>query len=150
ALTKEMKEIFEELEAEVDQNDVPRKHDEIKWKNLLITNDNLIADCLSKYVFYTATDYVLTVSRFFDIHEALNAAQKRIAELKSENSNQQNKIQNDDPDVIVNHFSKLKVEHLNMQLKYQQLKESFENKKLVTSSDAPTFYSAIVIRKLKD
>nr|GEX30677.1 retrovirus-related Pol polyprotein from transposon TNT 1-94 [Tanacetum cinerariifolium] len=101
ALTKEMKEIFEELEAEVDQNDVPRKHDEIKWKNLLITNDNLIADCLSKYVFYTATDYVLTVSRFSDIHEALNAAQKRIAELKSENSNKQNKIQNDDPDIVL-------------------------------------------------
>nr|GEY20416.1 hypothetical protein [Tanacetum cinerariifolium] len=52
------------------------KHDEIEQKNLLIANDNLIADCLSKDVFYTATDYVLTFSRFFDMHEALNAAQK--------------------------------------------------------------------------
>nr|GEU39036.1 hypothetical protein [Tanacetum cinerariifolium] len=58
---KEMKEFFEELEAEVDQNFVNRKHDEIERKNLLIANDNLIADCLSKDVFYTATDYVLTV-----------------------------------------------------------------------------------------
>ncbi|GJT64263.1 hypothetical protein Tco_1015743 [Tanacetum coccineum] len=41
-----MKEIFEELEAEVDQNVVNRKHDEIERKNLLIANDNLIADCL--------------------------------------------------------------------------------------------------------
>ncbi|GKA25002.1 hypothetical protein Tco_0711035 [Tanacetum coccineum] len=48
ALTKEMKDIFEELEAEVDQNVVNRKHDEIERKNLLIANDNLIADCLSK------------------------------------------------------------------------------------------------------
>nr|GEW08523.1 integrase, catalytic region, zinc finger, CCHC-type, peptidase aspartic, catalytic [Tanacetum cinerariifolium] len=80
ALTKEtkgMKQIFKELEAEVDQNVVNRKHDEIERKNLLIVNDNLIADCLSKDVFYTATDYVLTVSRFSDMHEAFNAAQKR-------------------------------------------------------------------------
>nr|GEW37252.1 integrase, catalytic region, zinc finger, CCHC-type, peptidase aspartic, catalytic [Tanacetum cinerariifolium] len=47
----------------------------------------------------TATDSVLTVSRFSNMHEALNAAQKCIAELESENSNLQNKIQNDDHDV---------------------------------------------------
>ncbi|GJR64915.1 hypothetical protein Tco_0010980 [Tanacetum coccineum] len=35
---KEMKDIFEELEAEVDQNGVDRKHDEIERKNLLIAN----------------------------------------------------------------------------------------------------------------
>ncbi|GJT83085.1 retrovirus-related pol polyprotein from transposon TNT 1-94 [Tanacetum coccineum] len=39
--------LFEELEAEVDQNGVDRKHDEIERKNLLIANDNLIADCLT-------------------------------------------------------------------------------------------------------
>ncbi|GKE84624.1 hypothetical protein Tco_1558366 [Tanacetum coccineum] len=46
--TKEMKDIFEELEAKVDQNAVNRKHDEIERKNILIAHDNLIADCLSK------------------------------------------------------------------------------------------------------
>nr|GEW21346.1 integrase, catalytic region, zinc finger, CCHC-type, peptidase aspartic, catalytic [Tanacetum cinerariifolium] len=147
---KEMKEIFKELEAEVDQHVVHRKHDEIGRKNLFIANDNLIADCLSKDVFYTATDSVLTVSRFYDMHEALNAAQKRIVELEFENSNLQNKIQNDDHDVMVKHFSKLEVEHLNLQLKYQHIKESFENKKSVTSSDAPTFDSVFVIGQLKD
>nr|GEW74470.1 hypothetical protein [Tanacetum cinerariifolium] len=86
------------------------KHDEIERRNLLITNDNLIADCLSKDAFYTATDYVLTVSRFSDMQEALNAAQKRIAELEYENSNMENKIQNDDHDVMVNHFSKLEAQ----------------------------------------
>ncbi|GJU66141.1 hypothetical protein Tco_1252400 [Tanacetum coccineum] len=45
---KEMKEIFEELEAEVDQNVVNRKYDAIERKNILIANDNLIAHCLSK------------------------------------------------------------------------------------------------------
>nr|GEU94700.1 retrovirus-related Pol polyprotein from transposon TNT 1-94 [Tanacetum cinerariifolium] len=146
---KEMKEIFKELEAKVDQHVVHRKHDEIKSKNLLIANDNLIVDCLYKDVFYTTTDYVLTVSRFFDMHEALNAAQKRIAELKYENSNLKNKIQNDDHDVM-KYFFKLEMEHLNLQLKYQHLEESFENKKLVTSSDAPTFDYVFVIGKLND
>ncbi|GJT81578.1 hypothetical protein Tco_1055920 [Tanacetum coccineum] len=56
-----MKDIFEELEAEVDQNVVNRKHDEIEQKNLLIANDNLIADCLSKEVFYIATNSELTI-----------------------------------------------------------------------------------------
>nr|GEZ56159.1 integrase, catalytic region, zinc finger, CCHC-type, peptidase aspartic, catalytic [Tanacetum cinerariifolium] len=150
ALTKEMKEIFKELEAEVDQNVMHRKHDEIERKIFLIANDNLIADCLSKDVFYIATDSVLTVSRSSDMHEALNAAQKRIAEFESENSNLPKNIQNDDCDVIVNYFSKLEVEHLNLQLKYQHLKESFENKKSVTSLDAPTFDSVFVIGQLKD
>nr|GEZ26146.1 hypothetical protein [Tanacetum cinerariifolium] len=147
---KEMKEIFKELEAEVDQNVLHRKHDEIERKNLLIANDNLIADYLSKDMFYTASDYVLTVFRFSDMHEALSAAQKRIAKLEYENFNLQNKIQNYDHDVMKNHFSKLEVEHLNLQLKYQHLKESFENKKSVTSSDAPTFVSVFVIGQLQD
>nr|GEW09369.1 hypothetical protein [Tanacetum cinerariifolium] len=82
ALTKEVKEkkeIFKELEAEVDQNVVNRKYDEIERKNILIANDNLIVDFLSKDVFYTATDFALTVSRFSDMHEAFNAAQKLLA-----------------------------------------------------------------------
>nr|GEX79198.1 hypothetical protein [Tanacetum cinerariifolium] len=99
ALTKEIKEIFEELEAEVDQHVVNRKHAKIERKNLLIANDNLITDCLSKDVLYTATDSVLTIFRFSEIHEAFNAAQKRISELESKNSNMQNKIQNDDHDL---------------------------------------------------
>nr|GEX57981.1 hypothetical protein [Tanacetum cinerariifolium] len=119
-------------------------------KNLLIANDNSIADWLSKDVFYTATDYVLTVSRFSDMHEALYATQTRIVELKSKNSNMKNKIQNDNHDVTIKQFSKLEMEHLNLQLKYQHLKESFETKKSVTSSDAPTFDSLFVIRKLND
>nr|GEZ21386.1 hypothetical protein [Tanacetum cinerariifolium]GEZ24921.1 hypothetical protein [Tanacetum cinerariifolium] len=100
APTKESKKMnsFKELEAEVDQHVINRKHAEIEQRNLLIANDNLITDCLSKDVFYTATDSVLTVSRFSDMYEAFTTAQKRIAELISENSNLQNKIQNDDHD----------------------------------------------------
>ncbi|GJR19986.1 retrovirus-related pol polyprotein from transposon TNT 1-94 [Tanacetum coccineum] len=145
-----MKAVFENLEAEVDQNEIDLKSGEIERKNLLITNENLIAECLSKDVFYTATDSVLNVSRFSDMHDAFTIAQKRIADLESENFNLRNKIQNDDHDSMIKHFSKLEVEHFNLQLKYQNLKERFGNKKPVTSSDAPSFDSLFMIGKLNE
>ncbi|GJX23403.1 hypothetical protein Tco_0227848 [Tanacetum coccineum] len=74
---KEMKEIFDQIEAEVDQNAVDKKCNEIKRKNLLIENENLIADCLSKEVFYTATNSVFTVSIFFDMRDAYIVAEKQ-------------------------------------------------------------------------
>ncbi|GJX18753.1 hypothetical protein Tco_0221430 [Tanacetum coccineum] len=71
-----MKAVFENLEAEVDQNETDLRSGEIERKNLLITNENLVAECLSKDVFYTATDFVLNVSRFSDMHDAFTSAQK--------------------------------------------------------------------------
>ncbi|GJR12875.1 hypothetical protein Tco_0795527 [Tanacetum coccineum] len=122
---KEMKDIFEELEAEVDQNVVNRKHDEIEQKNLLIANDNLIADCLSKEVFYIATNSELTVSRFTEMHEAHTIVQTRCLELKAE-------------------LSKLRDK-----LKYQNLKESFGNNPSPPARDTPDFDSVFVIEKMK-
>ncbi|GJT63963.1 retrovirus-related pol polyprotein from transposon TNT 1-94, partial [Tanacetum coccineum] len=136
-----MKAVFENLEAEVDQNKTDLQSGEIKWKNLLITNENLVAECLSKDVFYTAMDSVLNMSRFSDMHDAFTSVQKRIIDLESKNFNLRNKIQNDDHDSMIKYFSKLEVEHFNLQLKYQNLKERFGNKKPVTSSDAPSFDS---------
>ncbi|GJU03904.1 integrase, catalytic region, zinc finger, CCHC-type containing protein [Tanacetum coccineum] len=118
-----MKAVFENLEAEVDQNETDLRSGEIERKNLLITNENLVAECF---------------------------AQKRIADLESENFNLRNKIQNDDHDSMIKHFSKLEVEHFNLHIKYQNLKERFGNKKPVTSSDAPSFDSLFVIRKLNE
>ncbi|GJZ71321.1 retrovirus-related pol polyprotein from transposon TNT 1-94 [Tanacetum coccineum] len=111
---KEMKEVFDQMEAEVDQNAVDKKCDEIKRKNLVSENENLIVECLSKDVFYTATDYVLNVSRYSDMHDAYTVPQKGIAKLEAENSNLTHKIQKDDHDEMIKHFSKLEVEHLNL------------------------------------
>ncbi|GJV21971.1 hypothetical protein Tco_1370991 [Tanacetum coccineum] len=116
-----MKEIFEELEAEVDQNAVNRKHDEIERKILLIVNDNLISDCLSKEVFYIATNSELTISRFTEIHAAHTM-----------------------PTLLLKH-----VNHLNLQLKYQNLKESFGNKPSLPARDTPDFDSVFIIEKMK-
>ncbi|GJR22928.1 hypothetical protein Tco_0971455 [Tanacetum coccineum] len=60
-------------------------------RTLPTTDDKLNID-----VFYTAMDSVLNVSRFSDMHDAFTSAQKRIANLESENFNLRNKNQNDD------------------------------------------------------
>nr|GEV20166.1 Gag-Pol polyprotein [Tanacetum cinerariifolium] len=83
---KEMKDVFEELEAEVAQNVIDRKHDAIERKHLLIENDNLIAECLSK--------------------------EARCLELKVELSNLRDKSHHDNHEELVNHFSKLEVTQL--------------------------------------
>ncbi|GJT73857.1 hypothetical protein Tco_1033143 [Tanacetum coccineum] len=44
---KGMEEIFDQMSAEVDQNTVDKQCAEIERKNLLIANENLIANCLS-------------------------------------------------------------------------------------------------------
>ncbi|GJW08202.1 retrovirus-related pol polyprotein from transposon TNT 1-94 [Tanacetum coccineum] len=143
------KNVFEELEAEVDQNVVDRKHDEIKQKNLLIAHDNLIADCLSKEVFYVATNSELNVSRFTEMHDAHTIVEARCLELEAELSNLREKIQNDNHNELVKRFSKLEVNHLNLQLKYQNLKESFGNNPSTPARDTPDFDSAFVIGKMK-
>ncbi|GJT30805.1 hypothetical protein Tco_0911080 [Tanacetum coccineum] len=120
-----MKDIFEELQAEVDQNVINRKHDEIEQKNLLIANDNLIADCLSKEVFYIATNSELTVSKFTKMHKAHTIVQTRCLELEAE-------------------LSKLRDK-----LKYQNLKESFGNDPSPPARDTPDFDSVFVIKKMK-
>ncbi|GJV06992.1 retrovirus-related pol polyprotein from transposon TNT 1-94 [Tanacetum coccineum] len=146
---KEMKDIFEELEAEVDQNGVDRKHDEIERKNLLIANDNLIADCLSKEVFYVATNSELNVSSFTEMHDAHTSLKARCLELEVELSNLHDKIQKDNHDELIKRFSNLEVNHLNLQLKYQNLKESFETNTSPPARDVPDFDSVFVIEKMK-
>nr|GEW77706.1 hypothetical protein [Tanacetum cinerariifolium] len=105
---KEMKDVFEELEVEVAQNVVDRKHDEIKRKNLLIVNDNLIAECLSKEVFSVTTDSKLNVARFTEMHVANTIVEARYLELKAELSNLRDKSHNDNHGDLVNRFSNLK------------------------------------------
>nr|GEV43303.1 hypothetical protein [Tanacetum cinerariifolium] len=65
-----MKTVFENLKAEVDQNAIDLKSGEIKRKNLLITNEILIANCIAQDVFFTVTDSAMTASRFHELSTA--------------------------------------------------------------------------------
>ncbi|GJU44603.1 retrovirus-related pol polyprotein from transposon TNT 1-94 [Tanacetum coccineum] len=143
------KKIFEELEAEVDQHIVHRKHDEIERKNILIANDNLIVDCLFKDVFHVATNSELNVSSFTEMHDAHTSLKARCLELEVELSNLRDKIQKDNHDELIKRFSNLEVNHLNLQLKYQNLKESFGNDTSPPTRDVPDFDLVFVIEKMK-
>nr|GEU32645.1 retrovirus-related Pol polyprotein from transposon TNT 1-94 [Tanacetum cinerariifolium] len=115
ALTKEIKEIkyvFEELEAEVAQNAIDRKHDEIERKNLLIAYDNLIAECLSKEVFYVATNSKLNVARFTKMHVANTIVEARCLELEAELFNLRDKSHNGNHNELVNLLSNLEITQL--------------------------------------
>ncbi|GJW83800.1 hypothetical protein Tco_0156945 [Tanacetum coccineum] len=71
-------------------------NDEIEQKNLLIANDNLINDCLSKEVFYIAINSELTVSRFTKMHDAHTVVQARCLKLEAWLSKLHDKVQKDD------------------------------------------------------
>nr|GFC48436.1 hypothetical protein [Tanacetum cinerariifolium] len=115
--------VFEELEAEVAQCAVDKKHDAIDLKNLLIANDNLFAECLSKEARCLAREAELATLR--------------------DKSHQENQGE------LIKHFSKLEVDHLNLQLKYQNLKDSIGNHPPSPDKDTLDFYSVFVIGKMQ-
>nr|GEU56476.1 retrovirus-related Pol polyprotein from transposon TNT 1-94 [Tanacetum cinerariifolium] len=146
---KEIKDVFEELEAEVAQYAVDRKHDVIERKNLLIANDNLISECLSKEVFFVATNSELNVARFTKMHVANTTVEARCLALEAELANLRDRSHHDNQEGLINHFSKLKVNHLNLQLKYQNVKDSLGNNPPTPDKDTPDFDSVFVIGKMQ-
>nr|GFB33559.1 hypothetical protein [Tanacetum cinerariifolium]GFB46274.1 hypothetical protein [Tanacetum cinerariifolium] len=104
---KQMKDVFEELEAEVSQSAVDQKHDAIDQKNFLIANDNLIAECLSKEVFSIATKSELNVARFAKMHVANISVEARCLALEVELATLRNKSHQENQGELIKHFSKL-------------------------------------------
>lgn len=143
----EMKAIFKDMEKVAEQNNIELKKYEIEKKNVLILNDNLIANCIAQNVFYTATDSALTVFHFHDLSNALHAAHNRVVELEGENLKLLNQIQKDDHANMIKHLSKLEVDNLNLQLKYQHLVEKVKTSSSKTSSDAPEFDAVFELSK---
>nr|GEZ73989.1 retrovirus-related Pol polyprotein from transposon TNT 1-94 [Tanacetum cinerariifolium] len=142
-----MKDVFEELEAEVIQYAVDRKHDAVERKNLLIANDNLIAECLSQEVFSVATNSEVNVARFTKMYVAITTVEARCLALEAELANLHDTNNHDNQKELINHFSKLEVNHLNLQLKYQNLKDSIGNNPPTPDKDTPDFDFIFVIGK---
>nr|GEW39891.1 hypothetical protein [Tanacetum cinerariifolium] len=142
-----MKDVFGELEAEVTQYAVDRKHNAIERKNLLIAN--LIVKCLSQEVFSVATNSELNVARFTEMHVANTTVEARCLALEAELTNLRDKNNHDNQKELINHFSKHEVNHLNLQLKYQNLKDSIGNDLATSDKDTPDFDSVLVIGKMQ-
>nr|GEV13049.1 integrase, catalytic region, zinc finger, CCHC-type, peptidase aspartic, catalytic [Tanacetum cinerariifolium] len=76
-------------------------------------------------------------------------SEARCLKLEAELSNLRDKIHNDNYNELLNQFSNLEVHHLNLQLKYQNLKVSFRNNPPTPAKDTPNFDSVFVIRKMQ-
>ncbi|GKB89324.1 hypothetical protein Tco_0961596 [Tanacetum coccineum] len=119
-----MKENFKQMEAEVEQNAVDKQCADIERKNLLIENENLIADCLSNELLYSVMNDVNTVSRFSELHDAYTVEQAHCLELEVKISKLKHKIQKDDH-------------------------KHFRNNKSQPSQDTPEFDTVFEINKMK-
>ncbi|GKC58676.1 hypothetical protein Tco_1086274, partial [Tanacetum coccineum] len=126
---KEMKEIFEQIEAKVDQNVVDKQCVDIKRKNLLIQNENLIANWLFNEVLYSVMNDGNTVSKFFEMDDAYTVEQARCLELEVELSKLKHKIQKDDHKKVTTlqeqnaHF---RAENENVKQHYKELYDSIK------------------------
>nr|GEU32970.1 RNA-directed DNA polymerase, eukaryota, reverse transcriptase zinc-binding domain protein [Tanacetum cinerariifolium] len=123
---KEMKDVFEELEAEVAQYAVD-----------------------GKQVFSVATNSELNVARLTEMHVANTTVEARCLALEAELANLRDTNNHDNQKELINHFSKLEVNHLNLQLKYQNLKDSTGNNPPTPDKDTPDFDSFFVIGKMQ-
>nr|GEW38526.1 integrase, catalytic region, zinc finger, CCHC-type, peptidase aspartic, catalytic [Tanacetum cinerariifolium] len=130
-------------------NAIDRKHDAIERKNLLIANDNLIPECLFQEVFSVATNYELNVARFTEMHVANTTVEARCLAHEAELANLRDKNNHDNQKELINHFYKLEVNYLNLQLKYQNLKDSIRNNPPTPDKDTPDFDSVFVIGKMQ-
>ncbi|GKB24879.1 hypothetical protein Tco_0864280 [Tanacetum coccineum] len=110
------------------------------------TTQNTVVD---KSLIAKLATYKEQVELFTEIHDAHTIVQARCLELEAELSNLRDKVQKDDHIELVKRFSNLEVNHLNLQLKYQNLKESFGNKHLQPARDTPDFDPVFIIGKMK-
>nr|GEU50429.1 integrase, catalytic region, zinc finger, CCHC-type, peptidase aspartic, catalytic [Tanacetum cinerariifolium] len=83
-----------------------------------------------------------------DVFEELEAKARFLA-LEAELSNLRDKSHHENQEELINHFSKLEVNHLNLQLKYQNLKDSIGNIPPTPDKDTPSFDSVFVIGKMQ-
>nr|GFC24900.1 hypothetical protein [Tanacetum cinerariifolium] len=123
---KEMKDVFKELEAKVAQCAVDRKHDAIDLKNLLIANDNLIAECLSKEVFFMAIKSELNVARFTEMHVANTSIEARCLALEAELATLRDKSHQENQGELIKHFSKLEAQNDLFRAENDKIKQHYK------------------------
>nr|GEW93387.1 hypothetical protein [Tanacetum cinerariifolium] len=87
--------------------------------------------------------------RFTKMHVANTTAEARCLALEAELANLRDTNNHDNQKELINHFSKIEVNHLNLQLKYQNLKDSIRNNPPTPDKDTPNFDSVFVIGKMQ-
>nr|GEV82441.1 hypothetical protein [Tanacetum cinerariifolium] len=94
-------------------------------------------------------NFELNVARFTEMHVAKTSVETRCLELEARVSNLRDKSHNNNHGELVKHFFNLEVHHLNLQLKYQNLKDSFGHNPPTPDKDTLDFDSVFVISKMQ-
>nr|GEU31712.1 retrovirus-related Pol polyprotein from transposon TNT 1-94 [Tanacetum cinerariifolium] len=114
-----------------------------------ITKNKMNAKMNDPELFYVATNSELNVARFTEMHVANTTVEACCLALEAELANLRDKSHHDNQEELINHFSKLEVNHLNLQLKYQNLKDSIGNNLPTPDKDTLDFDSVFVIGKMQ-
>nr|GEX43082.1 retrovirus-related Pol polyprotein from transposon TNT 1-94 [Tanacetum cinerariifolium] len=83
------------------------------------------------------------------MHVANTSVEARCLALEAELATLRDKSHQENQGELVKHFSKLEVDHLNLQLKYQNLKDNIGNNPPTPDKDTPDFNSVFVIGKMQ-
>nr|GFA20672.1 integrase, catalytic region, zinc finger, CCHC-type, peptidase aspartic, catalytic [Tanacetum cinerariifolium] len=100
-------------------------------------------------VFSVATESELNVARFAEMHVANTSVEARCLALKAELGILRDKSHQENQWELIKHFFKLEVDLLNLQLKYQNLKDSIGNHPPTPDKETPNFDSVFVIGKMQ-
>nr|GEY23377.1 integrase-like protein [Tanacetum cinerariifolium] len=132
--------------------------EQIYWSNDLMKLKSEALEELAKVsrpikaftvVFSVATNSELNVARFTEMHVANTSVEARCLALEGELATLREKSHQENQGELIKHFSKLEVDHLNLQLKYQNLKDSIGNNPPTPDKDTPDFDSVFVIGKMQ-
>nr|GFC65983.1 hypothetical protein [Tanacetum cinerariifolium] len=83
------------------------------------------------------------------MHVANTSVEARCLALEAEFATLRDKSHQENQGELIKHFSKLEVDHLNLQLKYQNLKDSIGNHPPTPDKETPDFDSVFVIGKMQ-
>nr|GEZ72797.1 hypothetical protein [Tanacetum cinerariifolium] len=83
------------------------------------------------------------------MHVANTSVEARCLALEAELTTLRDKSHQENQGELIKHFSKLEVDHLNLQLKHQNLKDNIGNNPPTPDKDTPDFDSVFVIGKIQ-
>ncbi|GKD25888.1 hypothetical protein Tco_1232102 [Tanacetum coccineum] len=161
-LTKEithMKEVFNQMETEVEQCSVDRKCFEIQKKELFIENDRLLEKIIFQDYMCTAMHVsfehkcVLPANEnnlaYVELENSYIAEYSKVLELKAELVKKKDMIEQDVFIELLKSYSKLEKHFISLEITMQQSKERFQNDQLCENQDSPEFHEFFKINELK-
>nr|GEY40664.1 copia protein [Tanacetum cinerariifolium] len=118
---------------------------QIYWSNDLM---KLKSEALKERAKVSRPIKAFTVS-ITEMHVTNTSVEARCLALEAKLATLHDKSHQENQGELIKHFSKLEVDHLNLQLKYQNLKDSIGNHPPTPDKDTPDFDSVFVIGKIQ-